>query len=201
MRWLVLLGLLLLSACTPAHFGVPEEVWNRMSEAERLEAMRGYNERARLREEAAQREADARRQAEHEVALAREARVRAIHDGLGRPGDLIRVSVQGGQMRLGGKHRSYAPVAFSLASGERLQVEVVSNDHKYTQYRGMLSVYYEDGLLMLDDGHARQDARAGRVTYDPAWRQSLRYQMDTRGPLELRDAEVMVSTVPPHGRR
>lgn len=194
MRRLFLIALLLLSACATTHFGVPEEVWNRMGEAERLEAMRGYNERARLREVAAQRETEARRLAEREAAVARELRVRTIHEGRGRPGDLIRVSIQGGEARLGGKHRAYAPLAFSLASGEARQVEVLSAEHKHMSYRAHLGVAYEDGLLLIDT--AERDARAGRLTFDPAWRHGARYRLDTRGPLELRGAEVMVSTVP-----
>lgn len=200
MRWLFLIALLLLSACSTTHFGVPEEVWNRMGEAERLEAMRGYNERARLREEAAHREAEARRLAEREAAVARELRVRTIHEGRGRPGDLIRVSIQGGEARLGGKHRAYAPLAFSLASGEVLQVEVLSTEHKHMSYRAHLGVAYEDGLLLIDTSDTERDARAGRLTFDPAWRHGARYRLDTRGPLELRGAEVMVSAVPMRGR-
>ncbi|MDO9225475.1 MAG: Hsp20/alpha crystallin family protein [Pseudomonadota bacterium] len=201
MLWRLLFLLMFLGACSTTHFGVPEEAWNRMGEAERLEAMRGYNERARLREEAAQREAEARRQGEREAALAREVRVRAIHEGRGRPGDLIRVSIQGGEARLGGKHRAYAPLAFSLASGEVRQVEVLSAEHKHMSYRARLGVAYEDGLLLIDTPDAGNDARAGHLTFDPAWRHGGRYRLDTRGPLELRGVEVMVSTLPMWGER
>lgn len=202
MRWLLTFLLFLLAACSSTHhYGVSEEVWNRMSEAERLEAMRGYNERARLREEAAQRAAEAKRQAELEANLAREARIQAIHAGEGRPGDLIRVSLQGGFARLSGKHRPFAPLAFSLASGEMLQLEVFSVEPRGRTYSGRLGVAYEDGLLLLDTRNVDRDTRAARLTFEPAWRRGARYLMDSQGPLQLREVEVMVSTLPMRGER
>lgn len=199
MRRLFLIALLFLSACATTHFGVSEEAWERMSEAERMETIRGYNERNRLRQEAAQREAEARRVAEREAALAREARVRDIHAGRGRPGDLIRVSLRDGAMRLGGKHRDFAPLAFSLASGEALRLEVLSTDGRNRSYQAQLGVSYEDGLLLLDTSAAARDTRAARLTFEPQWRHGARYLIDSRGPLELREVEVMVSTVPVGG--
>lgn len=201
MRWLLMISLLFLSACATTHFGVSEDVWERMSEAERMETIRGYNERNRLRQEAAQREAEARRVAEREAALAREVRVREIHEGGGRPGDLIRVSLRDGAMRLGGKHRDYTPLAFSLASGEELRLEVLSTDAHNRAYRGQLSVAYEDGLLLIDPGSNTRDTRAARLTYEPNWRHGVRYLVDTSGPLQLREVEVLVSTVPNAGVR
>jgi len=199
MRWLVLISLLLLSACATTHFGVSEEVWERMSEAERMETIRGYNERNRLRQEAAQREAEARREAEREAALAREARIRDIHEGRGRPGDLIRVSLRDGAMRLSGKHRVFTPVAFSLASGEELRMEVLSAESPSRVYRGQLGVAYEDGLLLIDTSGNARDTRAARLTYEPVWRHGARYLVDSNGPLQLREVEVLVSTVPVGG--
>lgn len=201
MRWLLMIALLFISACATTHFGVSEEAWERMSEAERMETIRGYNERNRLRQEAAQREAEARRVAEREAALAREARVREIHEGRGRPGDLIRVSLRGGTMRLGGQHRDYAPLAFSLASGEALRLEVLSMDPRNRVFRGMLGVAYEDGLLEIDTSNSARDTRAARLTYAPNWRRGERYLLDTSGPLQLREVEVLVSTVPADGER
>lgn len=202
MRWLLMIALLFLSACATTHFGVSEEVWERMSEAERMETIRGYNERNRLRQEAAQREAEARRAAEREAELAREARVRAIHEGRGRPGDLIRVSLRGGAMRLSGQHREYAPLAFSIASGEMLRLEVLSLDPRNRVYRGILGVAYEDGLLEIDTSNNARDTRAARLTFEPSWRRGERYLLDTTGPLQLREVETLVSTVPvDDGRR
>ena len=208
MRWLILLSFLLLTACATTHFGVSEEVWQQMSEAERMEAIRGYNERKRLQDEANQRAAVARQEAEvREAARAREAarlqeeRVRDIHAGLGRPGDLIRVSLQGGQIFIGGKHRDYAPMAFSLASGESRYIELESNERRQAQYRGRLLVTYLDGLLLIDVNERRRDSRPVRLTYQPEWRHGMRYRLNSEGPMALRDVEVMVSTPPPDRRR
>jgi len=208
MRWLILLSFLLLTACATTHFGVSEEVWQQMSEAERMEAIRGYNERKRLQDEANQRAAVARQEAEvREAARAREAarmqeeRVRDIHAGLGRPGDLIRVSLQGGQIFIGGKHRDYAPMAFSLASGESRYIELESNERRQAQYRARLLVTYLDGLLLIDVNERRRDSRPVRLTYQPEWRHGMRYRLNSEGPMALRDVEVMVSTPPPDRRR
>lgn len=219
MRWLILLSFLLLTACATTHFGVSEEVWQQMSEAERMEAIRGYNERTRLQNEANQRAAEARRIAQHQAALARqeaevreaarareaarlqEERIRDIHEGRGRPGDLIRVSLQGGQVFIGGQHRDYAPMAFSLASGESRYIELESQQRKNTHYRARLLVTYLDGLLLIDDNERRRDNRAVRLTYQPDWRHGKRYRLNSEGPLALRDVEVMVSTPLPDRRR
>jgi len=80
-------------------------------------------------------------------------------------------------------------------------VEVLSTEHKHMNYRAHLGVAYEDGLLLIDTSDAGHDARAGRLTHDPAWRHGARYHLDTRGPLELRGVEVMVSTLPMRGER
>jgi len=219
MRWLILLSFLLLTACATTHFGVSEEVWQQMSEAERMEAIRGYNERKRLQDEANQRDAEARRIAQHQAALARqeaevreaaqareaarlqEERIREIHEGRGRPGDLIRVSLHGGQVFIGGKHRDYAPMAFSLASGESRYIELESDERRQAQYRARLLVTYSDGLLLIDGNERRRDSRAVRLTYQPDWRQGMRYRLNSEGPLALRDVEVMVSTHLPDRRR
>jgi hypothetical protein len=206
MRRLLLLSslCLLLAACgTTTYYGVPAEVWQRMSESERAEAIRGYNERERMRLEQARQEAEYRRQREMQEAAEREARIRAIRDGQsGVAGDLVRVSIQGGDMRLGGRHRAYAPVAFSIVSGEQLRIPIISDDGRQAgSHRAELHVTYLDGLLLIDAPQGERDARGGRLTYEPAWRNGARYVVDTRGPLELRGAQVMVSTVAPSSRR
>lgn len=208
MRWLILLSYMLLTACATTHFGVSEEVWQRMSEGERMEAIRGYNERKQLQDEANQRAAVARQEAEvREAARAREAarmqeeRIRDIHAGRGRPGDLIRVSLQGGQIFIGGKHRDYAPMAFSLASGESRYIELESNERRQAQYRARLLVTYLDGLLLIDVNERRRDSRPVRLTYQPEWRHGMRYRLNSEGPMALRDVEVMVSTPQPDRRR
>ncbi len=219
MRWLILLGFLMLTACSTTHFGVPEEAWEQMSEAERMETIRGYNERMRLQNEANLRTAEARRVAQQQAALQRqeveareaalaqeaarlqEERIREIHAGGGRAGDLIRVSLQGGQIFIGGQHRDYEPMAFSLASGESRYIDLVSQQKKNTHYRARLLVTYFDGLLLIDGNERQRDNRAVRLTYQPDWRHGKRYRLNSEGPLALRDVEVMVSAPQPDRRR
>lgn len=90
-------------------------------------------------------------------------------------------------------------MAFSLASGEALRLEVQSADSPSRVYRGQLGVSYEDGLLMLDTSGNTRDTRAARLTFEPVWRHGARYLVDSNGPLQLREVEVVVSTVPVAG--
>lgn len=188
--------LLLLAACaTPSRYGVPEEEWARMSEAQRTEAIRGYNERELLREEARLRDAErraieARAKAEREQVeeRLRQERIEAIRRGdAGQWGDLIRVSLQGGEMRLGGKHRLFAPVSVSLADGESRTLEIQSDESRHSTYRGNLQMSYVDGRLTLDKSH---------LVFEPGWRNGRRYLLDSSGALSLRSVEVTVMVVP-----
>jgi hypothetical protein len=189
----------LLAAClTTGRFGVPEEEWARLTEAQRTEVIRGYNERELLREEARLRDAErraieARAKAEREQAQERQRqeRIGAIRRGeAGQWGDLIRVSLQNGEMQLGGKHRPYAPVSLTLADGETRTVDIISDESRHTTYRGQLQISYVDGRLTLDGAH---------LVIDPSWRNGRRYMLDSRGGLNLRGVEAMVMAV--SGRR
>lgn len=202
------LSLLLLAACSSVptnQYGVTDEAWGRMSEAERIEVIRGYNERERIREQARlqdaeRRAAEARAKAEREQAE-KERMERERNNGRDAPnrrgdarqwGDLIRVDIQGGEMRLGGRHRSYAPIAVSLRDGERREVEVVSDDGRLVTYRGELRMSYLDGRLVLDNA---------ALQMEPDWRFGRRYRVDSNGALDLRDVEVKVIIVPSAGPR
>jgi hypothetical protein len=55
-----LLLLLCLAACAPFMYGVPQESWDRMSQPERLEAMRAYERNEQARRQAAEERARAR---------------------------------------------------------------------------------------------------------------------------------------------
>ena len=190
----MLLALFLQTACTPSLYGVPQEDWQRLSEAQRTETIRGYNEREALRAQAALREREAallRVQAEETTRL---ARVAAIHRGeAGQAGDLIRVTLQGGEARFGGKHRSFEAQALTLANGERRDIELASNDHKYFTYRATLALRYEDGVLSVDGGGA---IRPQRLVIEPEWKAGKRYALNTPGPMELRNVQVTVEILP-----
>jgi len=92
-------------------------------------------------------------------------------------------------------------MAFSLASGESRYIELESDERRQAQYRARLLVTYSDGLLLIDGNERRRDSRAVRLTYQPDWRQGMRYRLNSEGPLALRDVEVMVSTHLPDRRR
>jgi hypothetical protein len=188
--------LFVFAACaTPSRYSVPEEEWARMSEAQRTEAIRGYNERELLREEARLRDAErraieARAKAEREQAEERQRqdRIEAIrHGDAGQWGDLIRVSLQGGEMRLGNRHRAYAPVSVSLADGETRTLDIFSDEPRQTTYRGNPQMSYTHGRLTLDKTH---------LVFEPAWRNGRRYLLDSQGALDLRGVEVTVMVVP-----
>lgn len=191
------LGLaLMLAACAPRIYGVPEEHWEQMSESERLEAMRAWEsvqkEREQTRRE--QQKIEARERAE------RQARIARIHRGEeGHFGDLIRVSLERGRMRIGGRERRYAPLAFTLADGETRTVEVHSERRS-----GEMKVAYREGLLLLDlPSRGRNEFGAARLPWRSGWRRGETRRVDSDGPLELRNVRVHVEAVPlpGHGAR
>jgi len=201
---LVVLALLQgLSACSTTHFGTSEAEWASLTEAQRSEVIRAYNEREKLREETRLAEAQRRaketaRQEEQARETARQKRVQAeaIRRGeAGQYGDLIRVSLLGGEMRIGNKHHSFAPLSFTLASGEERAFEVISNDHKYLTYRNEIHLLYDDGLLILTSTPQSGPGEA-RLIFEPEWRHGKRYILSTNGPLELRGVQVTVMIVP-----
>ncbi|WP_019593603.1 hypothetical protein [Thioalkalivibrio sp. ALM2T] len=187
----ILLPLLLLIACSPRIYGVSEEQWDTMGEAERVEAIRAWESVQKAREVRLQAEA------EQEAALAAErtAQIAAIRSGeAGLPGDLIRVSLRGGTLRIGGRDRALEPTSFTLASGEVRTIEVHSERH-----RSELEVAFDDGLLLIDlPRHSRTGA--ARLPWDGAWMQGAESRIRSDGPHRLRDVRAFVQVIPPPGR-
>jgi len=185
---LIVVTALLLAACAPRIYGVPEEHWEAMNPDERREAIRAWESVQLAREERrrAAEEAEAQRLAE------REERVAAIRSGeAGLPGDLIRVSLRGGSMRLGGRDRAFQPLAFTLASGEVRRLEVESE-----RRRGEIIAAYHDGLLLIDQPREDSTRGAGRIPWDTHWHRGARSRLDSDGPRRLRDVQVTVEVVP-----
>ncbi|NVN92335.1 MAG: hypothetical protein HXX11_17280 [Desulfuromonadales bacterium] len=197
--------LLSLAACTPYMYGVPQESWDRMSEPERIEAMRVYErneqsrrqaaeERARTRaieeqtrrqvaEERIRHEVWEREQAQaHQAALERERRdrIEAIHRGEGAYGKLIRVRLQGGLIRIGDRLQRYKPLIFTIADGETRRIDVADNRGTAAD----LTVSYADGTLSLEGAH---------FSYEKNWGRGRTYANigTSRGP-ELRGAELFI---------
>lgn len=188
---LILAALSLLVACSPRLYGVSEDQWDAMGEAERIEAIRAWESVQKAREARLQAEA------EQEAARATEraAQIAAIRTGdAGLPGDLIRVSLRGGRLHIGGRERALEPTAFTLASGEVRAIEVHAE-----RYRSELEVAYEEGLLLIDlPRHA--SAGAARLPWDGAWMQGAETRIHSEGPHRLRDVRVYVQVVAPPGR-
>lgn len=200
---LVLLALL--AACTPYMYGVPQESWDRMSEPERIEAMRVYERdqqarrqaaEERARRLAAERERERERQAILETERARDRererqrlaaleqarmeRIEAIHRGDGAYGELIRVRLQGGRMRIGDRHQRYEPITFNIADGETRLVAVADRKGREID----LAVTYANGALTIDGLRFPYERRWGRGTLYAA--------TGTGGPLALQGVDVFV---------
>jgi len=197
--------LLFLAACTPYMYGVPQDRWDRMSEAERIQAMRVYEREQEANRLAAEQRAQqraiaeqARRQAaaerarqdalERERAQARQAalererheRIEAIHQGRGAHGELIRVRLQGGKIRIGEHFHRYEPLTFTIADGETRKIAVADFQGRVVD----LSVTYAGGALSLD---------GVRFPYDRSWGPGRLYtRTGTSGARELRDVDVFI---------
>jgi len=178
----------LISACTPYIYGVPQESWERMSEAERIEAIRVYESEQQARRQAA--EERARRQAlERERERARQAavererqeRIEAIHRGQGAYGELIRVRLQGGRIKIGGGHRRYEPLTFTIADGETRRIAVADERGREVD----LDVTYAGGALVVE---------GLRFPYERGWGRGRLYPgTSTAGALELRGVDLHIA--------
>jgi hypothetical protein len=195
----LLLCLTLATACTPRIYGVPEPVWQGMSEQERIAAIDAYRQRQVLlqqqREERARQrklEAERRRRREAEEARRQRRLVEARYRGEGVYGDLLLVRISGGMVNFSGKHRHYRPLAFRIAEGETRDLTVVDDRGRRTR----LIASYRDRTLALDaqnQGHRRHPVR---LAYAPGWSRGRTYRgIDSQGPLQLRGVAVEVSVL------
>lgn len=204
MKYLILLFILVVTGCSSHIYGVPENAWQALTPEQKTETIRGYNERQLLEQQARvyreeQRAAQAR--VEAELALDRARRqaeqVEAIYrNEAGQFGDLIRVSVSGGTMYIGGKPRIFQGMSFKIADGESKEVSVWSDERKNPR-QGVLLVNYLDGVLLVDDS-PRQNRNAARIIYDPAWKAGRTYlQVHSSGPMQLQGVQVAIEIIPP----
>lgn len=206
----LMLLMMLLAACAPRIYGVPQERWETMSEQERVAAMEAYKARQEVLRQ--QREKQARLRAmEREAQLAREAeearqrqlRVDAIYRGKGLYGDLLRITLKGGMLQFRGDHKNFHPVSFKIAAEEMKDVEIVS-------VRGIkthMTVYYDGSNLLLDETPNSHRSTALRLPYEDTWETGTTYpERFAKGPLEMRGVDVTVRIVgepprEPHARR
>lgn len=196
--------LLILVGCTPRIYGVPQPTWEMMSEAERLEAMQLYKDRQiayqKAREERARiRAIELKKQQarQEEEARKRQMRIDAIYRGNGAWGDLLRVTLRDGEMRIGGKHRGYEPVAFKIAAGETKQVSVSSIAGR----QATLRVTYDGGTLLVDDYGKGNHPHAKRFIYEHSWEKGKTYsEVTSEGPLKLHGITASIEIVGKQGQ-
>lgn len=203
----LLVLMMALAACTPRIYGVPEDRWETMSEQERIAAMETYKARQEALRQ--QREERARQRAMEEKArLAREAeearlrqiRVDAIYRGEGQYGELLRVTLSGGELQFRGVHKPYHPVSFRIAAGEIKDVEVVSMRGR----KARMAVRYDGSNLLLDDTPKSRYSKAVRLPFEDAWERGATYPgLVAKGPLEIRGVDVTVQLIgePPRDHR
>jgi len=195
--------MLFIYACTPTIYDIPVEQWNKLNEAQRQATIEGYNERMRLREIEHQREAQ--RKAQEEEIRAREARrqeqlrqehVAAIYMGeAGQIGDLLRVTLQGGQMLIGNRHRQYQPISFKIANGEIKKIEIVNAEGGSYANREEMQVLYQDGTLIFDDDPYTK--KSFRIVYDHGWKMGKTYgSVSTESKLRLRNVQISIEIIP-----
>jgi len=189
--------------CTPMMYGVPLETWETLNEAQRLEAINGYNQRQialqQARAEAAKARAAAlevQRQREAEEARARQLRVDSVYRGEGQYGDLLRVTISGGDLNFSGKQRPYESISFKIAEGEIKKLQAIGDKNR----RATLVVSYLDGTLVIDDpGAGSRNRRGVRLGYDSSWGQGKSYGgIVSDGPLRLRGADVAIQIASEH---
>lgn len=203
---LILVILFFLMGCTRMMYGIPEQEWLKLTDEQKSSTINGYIEREKLREQARAAEAERRSQVQAQKAEEQrrqqeieQRRIEAIYAGeAGNLGDLIRVSIQGGDMLFGNRRRPFQPISFKLASGESRIIETISNDQNYND-TVELAVSYRDGLLLIDEANFRPDL-AARLAYDSAWKRGSSYNINSRGYRELQNVRVKVEIIP-HLRR
>ena len=201
--WILLMCCLVLAGCTPYIYGVPQPQWDQMTHNQRDEAIRGYNERERIREQA--RQAEATRQAHEAEVHAAESRrqeelIRRRVDGIyagstGQSGDLIQVTISGGQMVVGWGYQNYQPIAFKIANGETRRIDVTAISSYYVKPdHAELLARYQDGMLLIDGSDDSWD-RAARLPFDQSWRHGGSATVNTKSKLDLRNVKVGVKII------
>ncbi|ALC16658.1 hypothetical protein DSOUD_1886 [Desulfuromonas soudanensis] len=200
-----LTGLLILFTlgCTPMMYGVSLETWESLNEAQRLETIDGYNQRQVALQQARAKAARSRaaalelqRQRESEEDRLRQVRVDAVYRGEGHYGDLLRITIAGGDLNFSGKQRPYDSLSFKIAEGEIKSLQVTGDKRR----RATLVVSYLDGTLIIDDPSAKGRRHGGiRLGYDPSWGQGKTYTgLVSDGPLRLRGAEIAIQIASQH---
>jgi len=196
----IILALFLLSSCTPRIYGVPEDQWATLSADEREQTIEHHQEMELLREQrrieevkiAAEQEKQQRLEIEY-----RQAQADQIYSGeRGIRGDLLRVTIRGGELRINGKHRPYSPVSFRIADGE--QKTITFTHPKKHHYQTDVVIEYYDGVLTFDNDRRYNYEYRYELVYEPEWRRGKHYHnisLHKRSHSQARNIEIIIDAV------
>lgn len=166
-----------LFSCTPTIYGVSQDNWHTLSESERQQAIKHYQEIEILREKRRIEESKIELAKEKHRQLKLEARqhyVDKVYTGeAGVRGDLLRVTIFGGQVEMNGKHRHYSPVSLKIVDGE--QKTVTFHHPEKRRYKTEIKITYIDGLLTFDEHQGRKRNYSYPIAYEPKWRKGAQY--------------------------
>jgi len=196
----IILAVFLLASCTPTIYGVSEDQWGTLSTDERKQAIEHHQKMELLRERRRIEEAKIAAEQEKQQRLemeSRQAYAEEIYAGeRGIRGDLLRVTIRGGELYLNGRHRPYKPVSFRIADGER---KIISFTHpKHHRYQTDVVIEYYDGILTFDNDHGRNTDYRYDLVYEPEWRHGEHYRsitLNKRSHSQARNIEVIVDAV------
>ncbi len=180
LRLVVLTGLLvtLLAGCARYHYGVREDHWQRMSEPERTEVIRIYQER-RLHEER-------RRATEAEIHAHEMAALRARYP------ETIYLSLSGGAFIIKGQRYAFHQHAFKLRQGETRTLLLVST-HGQSPHKIKIWIRYLDGKVMLGDG--KRYLRT--FNYRDGWHKGDHYKgIKFRGNVHIDNVDLFIGQEP-----
>jgi len=195
----------LVSACTNRIYGVPEDQWQLLDKNERLETIKGYNSVEKTKAEgrliAQQQRYEREKQRKIQLALIaaeKKQKVEDIYHGYGTFGDLVRVTIQKGRIDFNGKHKSYQPISFRLADGERKSITFnATGKHRYLKRN--VWVGYEDGVVLFDcNKQGYSTACAQHFAYEPEWRRGKRYphvSLHKSSKTEAKDISVIIQLI------
>jgi hypothetical protein len=155
------LGMLLLTpglvgtGCATYPLGLSREQWESLpldQQAEyrarqtEVDELRRREQAARAAERRSEQEAAARAERERILALYQEARY----------GDIVRVSIQGGLLKIYKNFYRYHPVAFELVRGERKHVPFTRNGKVAETISFSVRLSEDGNMLYFDDDNSRQ---------------------------------------------
>ncbi len=167
---------LLISACAPVNYGPPYSTHSSVSVYHSSVGGGGYHasRKARIDQEL----------------YNRHHRVAHIYRGEGQMGDLIEVTIAGGQYYYQGRSWSYRPATFRIASGDIIRFPAAGADID-------LFIRYQNGFLALDTDIFGSFSQVVGMRYSPDWRAGRTYRIHDN---HFKNAHFKVKALPPAKR-